>query len=129
MSVVSLSLDEETERRIQEIEQNTSFDSRSELVRKAISELHTRAMNPERLEGRYKASLTVEHSHSAEEDVNEIMHGFSDLVITQLHSRLNEKRCLEVMIVEGEIEEILEMERELEGSSATEKVGIRIHSS
>lgn len=122
MDIISLSMDEESRRKLEYIEENSAFDGRSELIRKAISELYEQTQRTQGLTGEINAAVFVTHPHSSEDKIAEISHGNDDIVLTQLHNKLDDHACLEVFLVEGDAEEVVNFHDELKGSSATQKV-------
>jgi len=124
MEIISLSVDEETERKIDEIDNFGSFRGRSEMVRTAIEKLYRDKVAMKGLEGHVNAVIVVRHPHSKEENISEISHDFDKVINTQLHSKLERERCLEIFHVEGDAAKVLEMFRTLEGSRNTDSVTI-----
>jgi CopG family nickel-responsive transcriptional regulator len=124
MEVISLSIDEETLEKIDEIQNKGSFNGRSELIRKAVEGLHQEINDRDKLRGKMSAVIVVRHPHQHEHGISEISHEFDSIVTTQLHSKLSEDKCLEVFHTNGSAEEIIEFYNQLEGSKHTESVNI-----
>ena len=124
MEVISLSTDEETLNKINEIQQAASFDGRSELIRTAIENLHQQAEDNQSLEGELNAVIVVRHPHKKEQRIAHISHEYDDIVTTQLHSKLNGENCLEVFHTQGKAQKVISFYNELEGSKNTESVNI-----
>ncbi len=124
MEVISLSIDDETLDKIEEIQENSSFNGRSELIRTAIENLHQETADREDLEGRLNAVIIARHSHSSEQKIAEISHDFDDILTTQLHSKLSNDKCLEVFHTDGPADKVIEFYKQLEGSKHTESVNI-----
>ena len=124
MEVISLSVDDETLEKIEEIRKNSSFNGRSELIRKAIENLHQETSDREELEGRLNAVIIARHNHSKEQKIAEISHDFDDILTTQLHSKLSNDKCLEVFHTNGPADRVIKFYNQLEGSKDTESVNI-----
>ncbi|MFB6116285.1 MAG: CopG family ribbon-helix-helix protein [Candidatus Nanosalina sp.] len=124
MEVISLSIDDETLDKIEEINKSASFNGRSELIRKAIENLHQETTDREKLEGELNAVIIARHSHTKEQRIAEISHEFDDVLTTQLHSKLNNDKCLEVFHTDGPADQVIEFYNRLEGSKNTESVNI-----
>ncbi|MFB6241309.1 MAG: CopG family ribbon-helix-helix protein [Candidatus Nanosalina sp.] len=124
MEVISLSVDDETLDKIEEIKDSASFKGRSELIRKAIENLHQETSDRADLEGRLNAVIIARHPHSNEQKIAEISHEFDDVLTTQLHSKLSNDKCLEVFHTDGPADEVIEFYNRLEGSKDTESVNI-----
>ena len=124
MEVISLSIDEETLEKIDDIQEKGSFNGRSELIRKAVEGLHQEVNDRDKLRGNMNAVIVVRHPHDHEHGISETSHSFDDIVTTQLHSKLSSKKCLEVFHTSGSAEKIIDFYNELEGSKHTESVNI-----
>lgn len=124
MEIISLSLDEETLEKIEEIQENSSFNGRSELIRTAVENLHQEALNNQKLEGQLNAVIVARHPHSHEQKIAGIAHEYDDVITTQLHSKLDGNNCLEVFHTNGPAEQVIQFYNKLEGSKNTESVTI-----
>lgn len=124
MEIISLSIDDETLDKIEEIQENSSFNGRSELIRKAIENLHQETSEREDIEGRLNAVIIARHPHRNENKIAEISHDFDQVITTQLHSKLSNDKCLEVFHTDGKAEKVIEFYNRLEGSKNTESVNI-----
>lgn len=121
MSIISLSLDDKTNTKIDEIMKEAAYDNRSELVRKAVSDLHAETVK-EFSDNANSALMVIKHPHSSEHKVSELLHSQDDIIQTQLHSKIDSDNCLEILLVEGESSEIQTLREDLKGSKATERV-------
>ncbi|WEL22898.1 CopG family ribbon-helix-helix protein [Candidatus Nanohalovita haloferacivicina] len=122
MEIISLSLDEETLEKIEEINEEGSFNGRSELIRKAIERLHRETMENSNLEGELNAVVVARHPHRKEQEIAKISHDYDHVITTQLHSKLSGDKCLEVFHTMGLASEVIEFYNELEGSKHTDSV-------
>ena len=124
MEIISLSLDDETMEKIEDIQENSSFNGRSELFRKAIENLHQEVRSNQNLDGDLNAVLVVRHPHRKEQEIASLAHEYDRVITTQLHSKLDGEKCLEVFHTDGSAEEVIEFYNSLEGSKHTESVNI-----
>jgi CopG family nickel-responsive transcriptional regulator len=124
MEIISLSVDDETLEKIEEIQQNSSFNGRSELFRKAIENLHQGVKSNESLDGDLNAVIVVRHPHRKEQEIAAIAHKHDSVITTQLHSKLDGEKCLEVFHTDGTADQVIEFYNQLEGSKHTESVNI-----
>jgi CopG family nickel-responsive transcriptional regulator len=121
MSIISLSIDDETESKIENIMSVSAYDNRSELIRKAVTDLHQDSVKKDQFETG-KGLMIVKHPHESEHKVSELLHSKDDIIETQLHSKLDEEDCIEILLVEGAAESIKDMKKDLKGSKSTERV-------
>lgn len=124
MEIISLSLDDETMEKIEDIQENSSFNGRSELFRKAIENLHQEVRSNQNLDGDLNAVLVVRHPHRKEQEIASLAHEYDRVITTQLHSKLDGEKCLEVFHTDGSADEVIEFYNSLEGSKHTESVNI-----
>jgi len=124
MEVISLSIDDQTLEKIDEIQEKGSFNGRSELIRKAVEGLYQDINDRSHLKGKINAVIVVRHPHKHEHGISEISHSFDDIVTTQLHSKLSDDKCLEVFHTNGPADEVLNFYNNLQGSKHTESVNI-----
>lgn len=124
MEVISLSIDEDTSDKINEIQEKGSFNGRSELIRKAVQGLHQEVKDRGKLSGDMNAVVVVRHPHKHEGGISDISHEFDDIVTTQLHSKLSNEKCLEVFHTNGDADRVIDFYNKLEGSKHTESASI-----
>lgn len=124
MEIISLSVDEDTEDKIEEIQEKASFNGRSELFRKAIENLYHDTQENRRLEGNLNAVIVVRHPHRKEQEIALLSHRHDAIITTQLHSKLDGEKCLEVFHTDGPADKVIEFYNELEGSKHTESVNM-----
>lgn len=124
MEIISLSLDQKTLDKIQDIKEKASFNGRSQLFRTAIENLHQQIKQNQSLEGEINAVTIVKHPHTEEQSIAHISHEYDDIITTQLHSKLDLENCLEVFHTQGKAQKLIQFYNKLEGSKNTESVNI-----
>jgi len=124
MEVISLSIDYETLEKIGEIQENSSFNGRSELIRKAIENLHQETSNREKLEGKLNAVIISRHEHSNEQNIAKIAHKHDSILTTQLHSKIDTEKCLMIFHTNGPAKNVINFYNKLQGSKKTRSVNI-----
>jgi len=124
MEIISLSIDEETQNKIENIQEKASFNGRSELFRTAIENLSQKIEENNNLEGEINAVIVVRHSHNKEQNIAHTSHEYDDIITTQLHSKLDTENCLEVFHTNGKADKVIKFYNRLEGSKHTESVNI-----
>ena len=110
MPVVSISLNKELLEKLEQIEKEVGYSGRSEVIRKAVRNFIKEKEHLEDLEGVQTAVLTVKHKNEAGLDI----HDFQGLIRSQLHDHDEQGNCMQVFIVSGEAEKILDMKEHLE---------------
>lgn len=105
MPVVSISLSEKLLEKLENIEERIGYSGRSEVIRTAVRDFISEKEDLEGLEGDITAVLNVRHEHDAGLDI----HDYQGLVRSQLHDHDGEGNCLQVFILEGNADEVVEM--------------------
>ena len=122
MEIISTSVDQKTVEKLDFIQENSSFDGRSELVRKAVSDLYEDTRRKKGLTGEISAAIVLQHSHESEQKISEISHSTDGIILTQLHNSLDNGTCLEVFLVQGSSDKVLDFYNDLNGVKATDSV-------
>lgn len=109
MGVVSISMPDELEARIDEFAEEHGYTGRSEIVREAVRNL-LGEFEDQRLEDReLMAIVTVLFDYettSVEERMMHLRHDHEDLVVSNFHSHVGDHYCMELFVLEGELEDI-----------------------
>jgi CopG family nickel-responsive transcriptional regulator len=114
MTIISISLNDELLKEIEELKKGLGFSGRSDVVRVGAKMLIADSKEKERLEGSLNSVLLVIHPQNVEDTVTEIKHGFEDIISTQIHNHLRKDKCLEVFILEGDAARVKELVRTLQ---------------
>jgi len=122
MPIISISLDDKMLKDIDYVEQGLGFTGRSELVRAGIRMLIADKKARDELEGHISCVLVVTHDEGLEDPVTEIKHLFDAVVKSHLHYKLGEKKCLELMVLDGNAPEIKEIVRQFQTSGSMDNV-------
>ena len=117
--ILSFSLDNETAHLLDKIERKIEFRNRSELIRSALQLLLREIDNLDELKGHIGAILVVVHNQKQEEIISKLKHQFSDVIITQIHNNLH-GQCLELFLLNGRSELIIEFFKQLKKSKSVE---------
>jgi CopG family nickel-responsive transcriptional regulator len=108
MAIISISLNEKILEEIDKIQKEYGFSGRSEVIRAGIRMFIADKKEKEKLVGGITSLLLLIHSQDVENVVTKIKHDFEDITNTQIHSHLQEGKCLEIFILEGDAYRIRE---------------------
>jgi len=122
MPIISISLDVKMLKDIDYAERDLGFAGRSELVRAGIRMLIADKKARDELKGQISCVLVVTHDEGLEDPVTEIKHLFNSVVKSHLHYKLGEKKCLELMVLDGNAPEIKEIVRQFQTSGGMDNV-------
>lgn len=113
MTIVSVSLDEESTESLDMITSTLGLRGRSEAVRASIRMAVAELRENDDFEGTVEGVMIVVHEHHCNQWVNIIQHRYNESIKTQLHSHLKNGKCLELMIMSGEGRSIKQMMHEI----------------
>jgi len=122
MPIVSISLNNRMLQEMEEVQEDLSFAGRSELVRASIRMLVADKKARDELKGYVSCVLVVTHDEGLEGPVTKIKHNFDSVVKSQKHYKLGEKKCLELMVLDGDASEVKEIVRQFQTSGSMDNV-------
>ncbi|MCL2711761.1 MAG: CopG family transcriptional regulator [Methanomassiliicoccaceae archaeon] len=102
MTVISISLPDETIASLERIQEHLDISGRSEAVRASIRIAEAEMNDTEELFGDVEGVLVIVHSTHDDQWVGMMQHKYEKIIRTQLHSHLRNKKCLEVMILSSD---------------------------
>lgn len=117
MSIVSVSLDEESIAALDMITESLKLKGRSDAVRMSIKSAVAELKEMNDFDGLVEGVLIIVHEHHNDSWMSMIQHRYEEVIRTQLHSHLHSRQCLELMIVSGEGDTIREMMREIHSAN------------
>jgi len=109
MTVVSVSMPEELLDSVDGFADEHGYTGRSEVVREAARNLLTE-FDDDQLEGRHlMGTVTVLfdfESSDVEQEMMQLRHEHEELVTSHVHNHVGDHYCMELFILEGELDEI-----------------------
>jgi CopG family nickel-responsive transcriptional regulator len=114
MPIISISLNDNILEEMANSQSTLGFSGRSELIRAAVRMFINEMKTQNEFTGKINGVLITSHSQDIEHFVTNIKHKYEDIINTQLHSRLEEGKCLEVFILEGAAERVKQMLKSLQ---------------
>ena len=111
MVVVSISLTNKLLDEIDKIQNQLGFSGRSDVLRAGARLLIAENKERENLLNKITSILLIIHNQKTENIVSDIKHKFEDITKTQIHSHLEQNKCLEIFVLNGDARRIREMAR------------------
>ena len=103
MSIVSLSIPKPLLEKVDKYIKEQGYANRSEIVRQALRSYMSEAKRLEELKGNITATITIIHQKGAKTGQNtDSQHHFSNVVLTFLHTHIEEGGCIEVIVAKGD---------------------------
>lgn len=100
MTIISISISEDVVSELDNIRTKLGA-GRSEVVRAGIKSLSQEEQQRQKLQGQKSAVLVVTHLNEYDTLASEIMHSFEDMIRTHTHNKIDEKRCVEIFVLDG----------------------------
>jgi CopG family nickel-responsive transcriptional regulator len=114
MPIVSISLNDNILEEMAKTQNTLGFSGRSELIRAAVRMFLAEMRTQNELSGKINGVLITSHSQDTEHFVTNEKHKYEDIISTQIHSRLETGKCLEVFILEGMAERANQLVKSLQ---------------
>jgi len=122
MTVISISLPEESVESLEKIQECLGLSGRSEAVRAVIRIAGSEINDTKISDGDIEGVLIIVHGTHSDRWVGKLQHKYEGMIRTQLHSHLQNKKCLEVMILSGGSETLERMIKEIHGEGKADYV-------
>ena len=101
MEILSISIDNEALKRLNEVQKMLGFKSRSKMLRNAILGMAKEYEVLEALKGKVESVFVLTYSDSKKNNVSDILHGFEDAIKTELHQH-NSGTCIDVLNINAD---------------------------
>jgi CopG family nickel-responsive transcriptional regulator len=103
MSIVSLSIPKQLLEKVDAYIKEQGYANRSEVLRQALRTYMSEAKKLDELKGTIAATITIIYHKGADTARNaDNQHHFSNVVLTFLHTHIDEGYCIEVVVARGE---------------------------
>lgn len=122
MAIISISLSQKLLKEIDQLKDEIGYSGRSEVIRASTRMFIADNYDKKNLEGEKNSILILIHSQKAEDKVTEIKHDFEDIINTQIHSHLQDEKCLELFILEGDAQRMNQLTKMFQTSRKMEYV-------
>jgi CopG family nickel-responsive transcriptional regulator len=107
MSIVSLSIPKILLEKVDSYLKDQGFANRSELIRQALRAYLSESKRLNELQGRTTAIITIVYRRQARRDqIIDVQHKFGPVVLTFLHTHIEEGNCIEIIVARGEAQAI-----------------------
>jgi CopG family nickel-responsive transcriptional regulator len=125
MTVISITIPNELLTRFDEFMKTRGYYSRSEAFRDAIRSLIAESDVARVETGQVAATIMITCDY-ARRDVDlrmtEVRHEFDDVVVENVHRHIDDKYCLEIFIVQGENQRVLDLVGRVRGMRGIQQV-------
>ena len=106
MAVISVSLNERNLEVLDKMEKELGLAGRSEAIRACLRAAETELKERAILHGEVEGVLITVHRERKDQNFEESTHHHMDVISTQLHSHLKNGKCLNVLLIKGQAEDV-----------------------
>lgn len=108
MEILSISIDDETLKRLNEIQKSLGFKSRSKMLRSAVLGMAKDYEILEKLKGEVESVFVLTYNESEKNNVSDQLHKFESAIKTELHQH-NSHTCIDVLNIHSDSKKISEI--------------------
>jgi CopG family nickel-responsive transcriptional regulator len=103
MSIVSLSIPKSLLEKVDQYVKEQGFANRSEIIRQALRAYMSEGRSLSDLQGRITAIITIVYQREAKRNqITDVQHNFGPVVLTFLHTHIQEGYCVEITVARGD---------------------------
>ncbi|MCX8150439.1 MAG: CopG family ribbon-helix-helix protein [Candidatus Bathyarchaeota archaeon] len=103
MGVVSLSIPEALLQKTDQYIKKQGFANRSEIIRQALRAYLSETQKLGELQGHITATITIVYQRGTQtRRITEVQHSYTNVVLTFLHTHVDEGYCIEVIVAKGD---------------------------
>lgn len=105
MSIMSLSIPKSLLEKVDNYIKEQGFANRSEIVRQALRAYISEGKRLDELKGKITATITIIYQKGARTgQIADVQHSYSNIVLTFLHTHIEEGYCIEIIVAKGDAE-------------------------
>ncbi len=97
MEILSVSMDKDEVRKLNEVQKRLGFKSRSKLLRSAITSLVNDYNGMDALSGHVESVFVLTYSEREKNHVSDIIHRFESTIRTELHQHHHSGMCVDII--------------------------------
>jgi CopG family nickel-responsive transcriptional regulator len=127
MSIVSLSIPKSLLEKVDRYIKEQGFANRSEIIRQALRAYISESRRLGELEGRITAIITIVYRREAKRNqITDLQHNFGPVVLTFLHTHIEEGYCIEIIVARGDAQVIQALVQALKANEQISEAKVTI---
>jgi CopG family nickel-responsive transcriptional regulator len=127
MSIVSLSIPKSLLEKVDRYIKEQGFANRSEIIRQALRAYMSESRRLGELEGRITAIITIVYRREAKRNqITDLQHNFGPVVLTFLHTHIEEGYCIEIIVARGDAQVIQALVQALKANEQISEAKVTI---
>lgn len=127
MSIVSLSIPKNLLEKVDKYVIEQGFANRSEIIRQALRAYMSESRRLGELQGRITAIITIVYRREAKRNqITDAQHNFGSVVLTFLHTHIEEGHCVEIIVARGDAQIIKALVQALKANEQISEAKVTI---
>ena len=127
MRIVSLSIPKSLLEKIDQYVKEQGFANRSEIIRQALRAYMSESRRVGELQGRITAIITIVYLREAQrKQITDVQHNFGPVVLTFLHTHIQEGYCVEIIVAKGDAQVISALVQALKANEQISEAKVTI---
>jgi CopG family nickel-responsive transcriptional regulator len=127
MSIVRLSIPKNLLEKVDRYVREQGFANRSEIIRQALRAYLSESRRLSEFEGRITAIITIVYRREAKRDqITDVQHKFGNVVLTFLHTHIQEGNCIEIIVARGDAQVIKALVEAMKGNEQISEAKVTI---
>jgi CopG family nickel-responsive transcriptional regulator len=127
MSIVSLSIPKSLLEKVDRYLKEQGFANRSEIIRQALRAYMSESRRLGELQGRITAIITIVYQRDAKRgQIADVQHKFGPLILTFLHTHIEEGNCIEIIVARGDAQIIRALVEALKGNEQISEAKVTV---
>jgi len=127
MSIISLSIPKNLLDKVDHYIKEQGFANRSEIIRQALRAYMSESRRLSELQGKITAIITIVYQQEAKRgQITDVQHNFAPIVLTFLHTHIEEGNCIEIIVARGEAQTITALIEALKVNEQISEVKVTI---
>jgi len=120
MAIISISLNDNILKNIDKLKEDLGFTGRSEVIRAGLRMLISDTREKSKLAGKVEGVMLAIHDDKYTEDATNIRHKHKKVIRTHIHNQLENQKCLEILVVEGNSADIINLANDFQTNKKME---------
>ena len=127
MNIVSLSIPKNLLEKVDHHIKEQGFANRSEIIRQALRAYMSESRRLSELQGKITAIITIVYQREAKRaQITDVQHNFGPVVLTFLHTHIEEGSCIEIIVAGGDAQVIKALIQALKVNEQISEVKVTI---
>lgn len=127
MSIISLSIPKSLLKKVDQYAKEQGIANRSKIIRQALRAYISEGRSLNELQGKITAIITIVYKREAKRNqITDAQHHFGPVVLTFLHTHIQEGYCIEIIVARGDAQVIKSLAQALKANEQIAEAKVTI---